>query len=99
MRTIAVVQAKREAESDTISGVTKASMTHIYGTDTWAQDSDYVLIVNGKRSAPVRTISLDKAREGVVGDWTVNFKLDPFPIFSEVGSRVNSGGTVKFQGV
>lgn len=99
-KTVAVVQAKREAEADTISGVTKAGITHIYGADTWAQDSDLVLMLNGKRGSTVRTISLEKAREGEIGTWTINFKLDPFPDLSEiVGSETSSQTKIQFEGV
>jgi len=66
LKSLAVVQAKRDAESDTISGATKARLVHIYGSDTWAQDADNVIILNGKRSSPVRTFSLEKAREGAI---------------------------------
>lgn len=99
LRTIAVVQAKREAESDSISGVTKAGITHIYGADTWAQDSDLVLMLNGKRGSSVRTVSLEKAREGEIGSWTINFKLHPYPDLCEVTGGQPTSNKVRFAGI
>lgn len=98
MKSILVVQAKREAEAETISGVTKAALKDIYGADNWAQDADFVLLINGKRGAPIRTIHLDKGRESDVGNWVIDFKLSPYPMFGEIEGMAEKG-TVKFQGV
>lgn len=101
LKTIAVVQAKREAEADTLSGVTKAGITHIYGADTWAQDSDWVIMLNGKRGASIRTASLEKSREGEIGSWGLDFKLHPFPCLGEVATLQNAGNQnqIEFTGV
>lgn len=98
LKSILVVQAKREAEAETISGVTKAALKDIYGADNWAQDADFVLLINGKRGAPIRTVHLDKGRESDVGSWVIDFKLAPYPIFREIEGMVEKGA-VKFQGV
>lgn len=98
LKSILVVQAKREAEAETISGVTKAALKDIYGADNWAQDADFVLLINGKRGAPIRTVHLDKGRESDVGSWVIDFKLSPYPIFREIEGMVEKGA-VKFQGI
>lgn len=101
LRVYMTIQAKRDSEDKTASGLTKSRLTDLYGADAWAQDADNVLLINGKRTACVRTMSLEKAREAPVGEWAIGFQLDPYPYFGEMigRGRVGSGPAVKFKGL
>lgn len=96
-----IIQARRDAEANSVSGATNAKLGDLYGSDAWAQDSDYVLVVNGKRASDFRTILLEKSREGETGQWSTEFKLNPWPRFQELEGRSKLSGTksVKFIGI
>ncbi len=97
---VPVIQMNRQAESK--DGSSKGSITSVYGSDAWAQDSDYVIDIGGKRGTSARLITLLKGRESNIGDFMVNFQLDPQPDFSESALALPggaSGGKVSFKGV
>lgn len=82
VRGISIVQVKREAESK--SGEATSSLKDLYGTDAWAQDSDHVILLNGKRGSNRRIVDLVKGRESAIGAFNINFQLTPYPDFSQV---------------
>lgn len=97
---VPVVQMNRQAESK--DGSAKGSISSVYGSDAWAQDSDYVIDIGGKRGTSSRLITLLKGRESNVGDFQVGFQLDPKPDFSESSSSLPGGavaGKVSFKGI
>lgn len=79
-----IIQSKRESE--TKNAETDSRLKDLFGGDAWAQDADIVTILNGRRGANTRRLSLDKAREGGVGDFNIEFKLDPYPSFKQISS-------------
>lgn len=92
-----VIQIKREAENK--EGDTDASLKDIYGADVWAQDSDNVVLISGKRGSPIRKIKLAKGRESNVGEFNIHFKLSPYPFFKQAHGVIATSGTVKFKGI
>jgi replicative DNA helicase len=97
---VAVVQLNRKAENKK-TGSTDGGLADIYNSDQFAQDADGVYILNGQRGSPRRTVSVAKGRESNVGDFTINFKLDPYPDFSEVQSAASltAGNSISFKTV
>jgi replicative DNA helicase len=84
---IAVIQMNRTAEQ---KDQTKGNIASVYGSDTWAQDTDWLLDISGKRGSAKRNISLLKGRESNIGEIWTTFQLDPCPRFTELrGSNVN----------
>lgn len=76
----AVIQMNREAESK--PGIARGSLGTVYGTDAWAQDSDFLIEVGGERGSNERVLSVLKSRETGIGDMFINFRLSPKPDFS-----------------
>lgn len=100
---IASVQLGRRSENAK-TGITQGSLVDIYNCDAWAQDADFVLLMGGRRGANSRLLSLAKGRDTAVGEFHVNFQLDPFPRFTELhgGAASNpnqSASTVSFTGI
>lgn len=91
-----VIQVKREAENK--EGDTDASLKDIYGADVWAQDSDNVVLISGKRGSPLRKIKLAKGRESNIGEFNIHFKLSPFPFFQQARGVIATS-QVKFKGI
>jgi replicative DNA helicase len=79
-----VIQMNRSAE--TKAGVSKGGMTTLYGADAWGQDADTVCELGGERGQSERVVMVHKSRETNIGDFFINFKLSPFPNFSEKAS-------------
>jgi replicative DNA helicase len=88
---VVVFQLNRPAEDK--KGVSRGTLSNIYGTDALGQDSDGVFLLNGEIGAPVRTFSVAKGRDGGTGDFIINFKLDP-PDFSEQNQMSTSSRVV-----
>ena len=95
---VPVLQLNRGAEDK--SGNTKGSIVSIHNADAWAQDADYVITLGGKRGATSRIVGLVKGRESNVGEFPVEFKVNPFPSFRENAALGGTNtGTVQFKGV
>jgi len=92
-----VIQVKREAENK--EGDTDASLKDIYGADVWAQDSDNVVLISGKRGSPLRKIKLAKGRESNVGEFNIHFRLSPFPFFKQAHGVMTPTNKIKFKGI
>jgi hypothetical protein len=93
-----IIQVKREAENR--EGDTDASLKDIYGADVWAQDSDNVVLISGKRGSTLRKVKLAKGRESNVGEFNIHFRLSPFPFFRQAhGITTNNNGKVRFKGI
>jgi hypothetical protein len=95
-----VIQHGRKAEN--IQGETKGAAITISGSDSWYQDSDWVHSIGGVRGSEFREHDIIKARESPPGGFATNFKLHPFPDFSEIQGvlRVSdTAGTVSFKGI
>lgn len=99
MITVPIVQANRTGEAESDSGSTRSSLANIYGGDAWAQDADYLVMLNGRRGAPARMVELQKAREAELGKWKIHFQLHPYPKFSEVSDGSSDTGSVTFTGI
>lgn len=76
----AVIQMGRAAE--TKGGVAQGNLSQVYGSDSWAQDADFLMNVGGERGTNERVLSMLKCRDAAVGDLFVNFSLTPKPDFS-----------------
>ena len=78
-----VIQMNRRSEKP--DGTTKGSISDLYGSDSWAQDADFVFDVGGKRGSNMRTINILKGRNSAIGEFNVKFQIDPYPNFDESG--------------
>ena len=57
------------------------SLASLYGSDAWAQDADAILSLGGQRGSSTRQMHALKLREAPLGEWGINFTLDPKPDF------------------
>jgi replicative DNA helicase len=96
---IVIVQMRRDHETKT--GMASSSLSGIYGTDAFAQDADGVIMIRGQRGSNRRVIELGKGRDTALGEIGVNFKLDPFPDFSECSIQPDetSSPEIEFKGI
>lgn len=76
----AVIQMNRTAEGKT--GIATGNLGTVYGSDSWAQDADFLMNVGGERGSDERVLSMLKCRDTAIGDLFINFKLSPTPDFS-----------------
>lgn len=79
---VLVLQMNRQAENE--DGTSQGSLATLYGSDTWAQDSDHVVDISGRPGTPTRILSLIKSRESALGQLQYRYSLSPCPDFSEV---------------
>lgn len=86
------IQVNRTGE--TAKGIQRAGLSGLYGADAWGQDSDFVAELYGKRGSPSRELSLIKGRESAIGGLNLNFRLNPFPDFSELSGQPSTVETV-----
>jgi replicative DNA helicase len=82
---IVILQMGRKAESAKGS---KANITDIYGSDAWSQDADYLEDTSGVRGSNSRKNSLLKSRNSSIGDYFMNFQIDPFVDLSEKAAKL-----------
>jgi hypothetical protein len=85
-----VNQMNRQAEDK--KGIAKGTLGNVYGSDAWAQDSDFLLEVSGERGSNERVLRLLKSRDTGIGDMFINFILSPKPNFE--GKATMSGAAM-----
>lgn len=78
-----VIQQNRQGES---KKGTKGGLETVYGSDAWAQDSDFLLSISGKRGEEKREVSIEKGRDTGIGSFMINFKHQPHIDLSELNS-------------
>lgn len=77
------VQAKRESEDK--QGNSDVSLKDLFGSDAWSQDADNLYLISGLRGSNLRKIKLAKGRESALGEFHIEFALDPKPSFNQTG--------------
>lgn len=88
---IIVIQMNRKAEKP--DGTAKGGIADLYGADTWAQDADVVMDLGGKRGSNSRIINILKSRNSGIGEFNIEYKLDPCPSFKQISSVTSSPGS------
>lgn len=84
--TLAMVQQGRDSEEDKANQKKlrqQNKLAKVYGTDQWAQDTDYLIVMAGIRAEKKRELILEKGRESAIGSFYTNFLLNP-PNFDEM---------------
>ena len=81
-----VIQMNRDAEDK--SGTAKGSFKSVFGSDSWAQDCDFLFDLSGQRGSNSRKQTLLKGRDTDIGEVNIRFQLNPYPDFSEVGKAM-----------
>lgn len=96
---VASTQMNREAEDK--KGNTKGGVRTVFGADAWAQEADFMFEVFGNRNEPsLRGLTLLKGRESGTGTVMTNFRLSPYPNFTEAsGAAAATGSSVVFKGI
>lgn len=91
-----VNQMNRQAEDK--KGIAKGSISTVYGSDAWAQDSDFLMEVSGERGSNERVLRMLKSRDTNIGDMFIHFFLSPKPNLAAKTTLSSAAmGGVKFK--
>jgi hypothetical protein len=78
------VQTNRKVES--LKGKAGSAVVAVHGSDSWAQDADFLFGISGQRGSSLRQFDILKGRDSCLGSFGFKFSLAP-PDFSEVGDN------------
>jgi len=85
IRVMVTLQMNRDAEPEDQKGhyKIKGGLRNISGSDSWAQDANFVVSLRGGRGTDSRVMEVEKGRDSKVGSFSLGFSLEP-PKFKEL---------------